>query len=90
MIKEVDNLNLIRIAYYNEFRSLPQKMRFYFNSTQYVFFLPTQAARLWIYNGYTWQAVTITKWTRARQLRVFRWTKQVAIFKKKQFLKKNK
>lgn len=78
-----------RLFYLNRFGELPYKDYFFFRTKFHLVDLLIDQ-RIYAYAGRYWFKILVNKWKCGFSVRSFTWAKKVAIFKKKQTMKKKK
>lgn len=78
-----------KIYYLQTFNQLSYKDVFFYKTSFKLikFFLDT---KIYIYTGNSWRKIIVRRWRLGFSVKNFIWTKKIAIYKKKQYLKKKK
>lgn len=90
MLKCINREDKKKITFFILFKYIPYLFIFNYKNNTKLFIQFNKINFTLIYNGKFWQKINFSKWKLGLNLFYFIWSKQVAIYKKKQYLKKKK
>lgn len=90
MLKKIYRSDKKKLFYIKQFSNLMYLQRFFFNLHFINFFFMLNLNHIFLYNGKKWIKLKLNQWKLGISLYQFCWFKKIAIYKKKQYLKKKK